>query len=200
MPRAGSKGTNLRNTMKNTIIKPHQGVILISEPSLRDFYFRQSVILLAEHNEEGSFGIIINKPIETRLNEVLKEFTNLDIPIYLGGPVKTDSIFFIHTKENVEKSLKIIDGLYWGGDIDTIREMMTMGMITENEIRFFIGYAGWNPNQLDREISEKSWVLSHTTVEEVINQHPEQLWPDYLRSMGSDYAIWANFPADPSFN
>ena len=200
MPHKGDKGNNLRNIMENPIVKPHQGIILISEPSLRDFYFRQSVVLLAEHNEEGSFGIIINKPIETRLNEVLKEFTNLDIPIYLGGPVKTDSIFFIHTKENVEKSLKIIDGLYWGGDIDTIREMMTMGMITENEIRFFIGYAGWNPNQLDREISEKSWVLSHTTVEEVINQHPEQLWPDYLRSMGSDYAIWANFPADPSFN
>jgi len=200
LPHKGDKGNNLRNIMENPIVKPHQGIILISEPSLRDFYFRQSVVLLAEHNEEGSFGIIINKPIETRLNEVLKEFTNLDIPIYLGGPVKTDSIFFIHTKENVEKSLKIIDGLYWGGDIDTIREMMTMGMITENEIRFFIGYAGWNPNQLDREISEKSWVLSHTTVEEVINQHPEQLWPDYLRSMGSDYAIWANFPADPSFN
>ena len=186
--------------MENTIIKPHQGVILISEPSLRDFYFRQSVILLAEHNEDGSFGIIINKPIETRLNEVLKDFTDLDIPIYLGGPVKTDSIFFIHTKKNVDKSLKIIDGLYWGGDIDTIREMLEMRMIKENEIRFFIGYAGWNPKQLDREIREKSWVLSHTTVDEIINKQPEKLWPGYLKSMGSDYAIWANFPADPSFN
>ena len=200
MPNEGCKGNNLRHIMENPIIKPHQGIILISEPSLRDFYFRQSVVLLAEHNEEGSFGIIINKPIETRLNEVLKEFSDIDIPIYLGGPVKTDSIFFIHTKENVDKSLKIIDGLYWGGDIDTIRDMIRMGMIGENEIRFFIGYAVWNPNQLDREISEKSWVLSHTTVEEVINRHPEQLWSGYLKSMGSDYAIWANFPADPSFN
>ena len=200
MPCAGNKGTNLRHTMKNPILKPRQGIILISEPSLRDFYFRQSVILLAEHDEEGTFGIIINKPIETRLNEVLKDFTDLDIPVYLGGPVKTDSIFFIHTKENVDKSLKIIDGLYWGGDIDVIREMLEMKMIKENEIRFFIGYAGWNPKQLEREISEKSWVLSHTTVDEVINRHPEKLWPGYLRSMGSDYAIWANFPADPSFN
>jgi putative transcriptional regulator len=200
LPPAGNKGTNLRNTMKNPIIKPHQGVILISEPSLRDFYFRQSVVLLAEHNEDGSFGIIINKPIETRLNEVLKDFTDLDIPIYLGGPVKTDSIFFIHTKENVGKSLKILDGLYWGGDIDAIREMLEMRLIKENEIRFFIGYAGWNPKQLDREILEKSWVLSHTSVDEIINMHPEKLWPGYLKSMGSDYAIWANFPADPSFN
>jgi putative transcriptional regulator len=200
LPCAGGKGTNLTNTMEKPIIKPHQGVILISEPSLRDFYFRQSVVLLAEHNEDGSFGIIINKPIETRLNEVLKDFTDLDIPIYLGGPVKTDSIFFIHTKENVDKSLKIIDGLYWGGDIDTIREMLELRMLKENEIRFFIGYAGWNPKQLDREIREKSWVLSHTSADEIINMHPEKLWPGYLKNMGSDYAIWANFPADPSYN
>jgi len=200
LPRVGNKGTNLRNTMEKPILKPRQGIILISEPSLRDFYFRQSVILLAEHDEDGSFGIIINKPIETRLNEVLKDFTDLDIPIYLGGPVKTDSIFFIHTKKNVAKSLKIIDGLYWGGDIETIREMFELRMINENEIRFFIGYAGWNPKQLEREISEKSWVLSHTTAEEIINKQPEKLWPGYLKSMGSDYAIWANFPADPSYN
>jgi len=186
--------------IKTNNIKPARGKILISEPFLLDYFFKRSVILLAEHNEEGSFGIIINKPIETRLNEVLKDFTDLDIPIYLGGPVKTDSIFFIHTKENVGKSLKIIDGLYWGGDIDTIREMLEMRMIKENEIRFFIGYAGWNPKQLDREIREKSWVLSHTTVDEIINKQPEKLWPGYLKSMGSDYAIWANFPADPSFN
>jgi putative transcriptional regulator len=186
--------------MRDRIIRPRQGIILISEPSLRDFYFRQSVILLAEHNKEGSFGIIINKPIEARLNEVLKDFPDLDIPVYLGGPVNTDSLFFIHTKENVDKSLKIIDGLYWGGNIDTIREMMEMKLIQENEIRFFIGYAGWSPRQLEREIREKSWVLSHTSIDEIISRHPEKLWPGYLKSMGSDYAIWANFPADPSYN
>jgi putative transcriptional regulator len=167
---------------------------------LRDFYFRQSVILLAEHNKEGSFGIIINKPIEARLHEILKDFPDIDMPVYLGGPVNTDSLFFIHTKENVDKSLKIIDGLYWGGNIETIREMMELKMIGSHEIRFFIGYSGWSANQLEREISEKSWVLSHTTVEEMIGSKPEELWPGYLKSMGSDYAIWANFPADPSFN
>jgi putative transcriptional regulator len=186
--------------MTRTIIKPQQGIILISEPSLRDFYFKQSVVLLAEHNEEGSFGIIINKPIETKINEVLTDFPDIDAPLYLGGPVKTDSLFFIHTKENIPSSLKIIDGLYWGGDLEEIKEMLLSGRLNENEIRFFIGYSGWSPDQLDREIMEKSWVLSHTTVEEVINPHPQQLWPDYLKSMGSDYAIWANFPADPTYN
>ena len=186
--------------MNKTIIKPKQGIILISEPSLRDYYFRQSVVLLAEHNEEGSFGIIINKPIETKLNDLLKDFPDFEVPVFLGGPVKTDSVFFIHTKGNVPASLKIMDGLFWGGDIETIREMINLKLIEKNEIRFFVGYSGWNPNQLDREISEKSWVLSHTKVEEVINNHPERLWHDYLKHMGKEYAIWANFPSDPSFN
>lgn len=186
--------------MKKPIIKPKQGIILISEPSLTDFYFRQSVVLLAEHNDEGSFGVIVNKPIETRLNEILKDFPDFDAPIFLGGPVKTDSIFYIHTIDGVDKSMKIMDGLYWGGDIDTIRGMIEMNRITEQEIRFYIGYSGWSPSQLDREIKEKSWILSHTTVDEIIHRNTSRLWNMHLKSLGKDYAIWANSPADPSFN
>jgi putative transcriptional regulator len=186
--------------MEKPRIKPKQGSILISEPSLRDFYFRQSVILLAEHNEEGTFGVIINKPIEARLKDVIKGFSGYNLPVYLGGPVKTDSIFFIHTREDVEQSLPIMQGLYWGGDLDKIRDMLKSKIMLPREIRFFVGYSGWSPSQLDREILEKSWVLSQTTVKEVINDKPELLWSNYLKNMGADYAIWANFPADPTFN
>ncbi|MEI6456090.1 MAG: YqgE/AlgH family protein [bacterium] len=182
------------------IIKPKQGIILISEPSLRDFYFRQSIVLLAEHNDEGSFGVIINKPIDAQVNDVMKDFPDFDCPVYLGGPVKTDSIFFLHTIPHVEKSLPIIDGLYWGGDIDTIREMILDHKLNEDNIRFFVGYSGWNPDQLDQEIEEKSWILSNARISEVINRHPENLWSQHLKNMGKDYAIWANFPADPTFN
>ena len=126
--------------MEKRIIKPKQGIILISEPSLHDFYFRQSIVLLAEHNEEGSFGIIINKPIEVRLNDLLKNFPDFNAPVYLGGPVKTDSIFYLHTKPKIEGSLEIMKGLYWGGDIETIREMINLNQISENEIRFYVGY------------------------------------------------------------
>jgi putative transcriptional regulator len=186
--------------MEKHIIKPKQGIILISEPSLRDFYFRQSVVLLAEHNEEGTFGVIINKPIEARLSDVVKDFPEFECPVFLGGPVKTDSIFFIHTRQDIDQSMPIMNGLFWGGNIDMIRSMIEEETITENEIRFFVGYSGWNPSQLDREIKENSWVLSHTTVDEVIRRNPEKLWSEYLRSMGQDYAIWSNFPTDPSLN
>jgi len=186
--------------MEKPRIQPTQGSILISEPSLRDFYFRQSVILLAEHNDDGSFGVIINKPIEARMKDIIKGFTGYSQPVYLGGPVRTDSIFFIHTREDIEQSIPIMKGLFWGGDLDAIRLMLKTKAMTQKEIRFFVGYSGWSPNQLDRELKEKSWVLSQTTVKEIINDHPETLWSNYLKNMGKDYAIWANFPADPTFN
>lgn len=186
--------------MEKPRTKPKQGSILISEPSLRDFYFRQSVILLAEHNDEGTFGVIVNKPIETSLKNIIKGFSGYNLPVYLGGPVKTDSIFFIHTREDVDESLPIMQGLYWGGNLDTIKKMLKNKVMSPREIRFFVGYSGWSPNQLDRELKEKSWVLSQTTVPEIINDHPEKLWSNYLKNMGQDYAIWANFPADPTFN
>lgn len=186
--------------MSPTIIKPQQGIILISEPSLSDFYFKQSVVLLAEHNEEGTFGIIINKPIETKINQVIPDFPEIKLPLFLGGPVKTNSLFFIHTRDEISNSLRIMDGLYWGGDIEEVKEYLKLGIVTDSDIRFFIGYSGWSPNQLDREIKDKSWVLSHTTVDKIINPNPKHLWPAYLKNMGSDYAIWANFPADPLYN
>ncbi len=186
--------------MEKPRVKPKQGSILISEPSLRDFYFRQSVVLLAEHNEEGSFGVIINKPIEARLKDIVKGFKNYNLPVYLGGPVKTDSVFFLHTRKEISSSMSIIEGLYWGGDLEAVRDLLASGSLGQHEIRFFVGYAGWSPKQLDRELREKSWVLSQSTVAEIISDHPEKLWGNYLRNMGKDYAIWANFPADPSFN
>jgi putative transcriptional regulator len=186
--------------MEKRLPRPKQGSILISEPSLRDFYFRQSVILLAEHNKEGSFGVILNKPIEARLKNILKGFSSYNLPVYLGGPVNTDSIFYIHTRADIQQSMTIMQGLFWGGDLETIKEMLRKKEMLPKEIRFYVGYSGWSPNQLDREIKEKSWVLSHSTVNEIIMDHPETLWSNYLKNMGQDYAIWANFPADPTLN
>ncbi len=182
-------------------IKPSQGQILISDPVLQDFFFRQSVVLLAEHNEEGSFGLIVNKPVDVTLNEVTRDFPPFDAPLYLGGPVKTDSIFFIHTLGDVvQGSLKIMNGLYWGGDIQVIKEMMILNQLTTNDIRFFVGYAGWSSHQLERELKENSWVVSKITAETIIRSNPRKMWGNLIRKFGDDYAIWANYPLDPSMN
>ncbi|MCF8304173.1 MAG: YqgE/AlgH family protein [Bacteroidales bacterium] len=182
-------------------MKPGAGKILISEPFLQDFYFRRSVVLLAEHNEDGSFGLIINKPIDVDFNEVVKDFPHFDGQLYLGGPVKTDSLFYIHTQgELIPDSLKIMEGLYWGGDIEQIKEMVRMGQLQPGDIRFFVGYSGWMSKQLDRELNENSWVVSRANRDRILMHDPVSLWNEIVKSLGRDYAVWANYPTDPTLN
>ncbi|MFA4850932.1 MAG: YqgE/AlgH family protein [Bacteroidales bacterium] len=187
--------------MKTTDIKPAQGSLLISEPFLKDHYFRRSVILLAEHDDKGSFGLIINKPLDIRLNEIVKDFPAFGSKLYIGGPVGTDSIFVLHTLGNkIKNSLKIIQGLYWGGDIDIIKSMIEDKKIHTEEIRFYIGYSGWDAKQLDRELEEHSWVVTKAKSDKLLFESPENMWKNILKSMGNEYAMWVNYPLDPMMN
>ena len=187
--------------MTTQTLQPTAGRLLVSEPSLQDFYFRKAVILLAEHSDDGSFGLILNKPVEVKLNEVVTDFPEFPARIFLGGPVKTDSLFFIHTcPDKISESMKIMNGIYWGGDIDQVHELIRQGLITPGEIRFFIGYSGWAPNQLQEEMKRSSWVVSSARPDQLINDQPEDLWASLMKSMGGEYPLWANFPNDPSWN
>ncbi len=187
--------------IKTNNIKPGKGKLLISEPFLLDYYFKRSVVLLAEHNEEGSFGIIMNKPVSAKFNEIVKNFPEFNAQLYLGGPVKSDSLFFIHTLgDRIEGSLEIIDGLYWGGNIEAIKEMIMLNILNPADIRFYIGYSGWNANQLDAELKRNSWVVSRAKVDQLLNTQPNKLWSLSLQNLGKEYALWTNFPSDPSMN
>jgi len=182
-------------------LKPTKGKILISEPFLVDYYFKRSVVLLAEHNEEGSFGLIINKPVDIILSDILKDFPVFDTPVFLGGPVKTDSLYFIHTLgKEIENSLEITEGLYWGGEIEHVKELITIGKVQPNEIKFFVGYSGWVSKQLEGELARNSWLVANTNARQVMKSNPENLWNDTVNNMGSDYAYWTNFPTDPTHN
>ncbi len=188
-------------TIKPIYNEPHSGKILISEPFLNDFYFKRSVVLLAEHTTEGSFGLIVNKPVDLSLNEVIKDFSDFDAKVFIGGPVRTDSLFVLHTLGNIiPDSQKIIEGIYWGGNMELIKNMIINNNISPNNIRFYIGYSGWSSKQLNNELKEKSWVISDTEKEEILNHHPETLWKAIVRNLGKDYSLWANSPLDPMLN
>ena len=187
--------------IRSNNIKPSRGKVLISEPFLIDYYFKRSVVLLAEHNEEGSFGLIINKPVDMKLGDVVKDFPEFDSQVYLGGPVKTDSLFFIHTRGDlIEESMKILNGLYWGGDIDHVKELITIGKLQPDEIKFFVGYAGWISKQLDGELARNSWLVSNIKAEQVMQMNTERLWKSTIKQLGGDYSYWTNFPNDPAMN
>lgn len=187
--------------IKTNDLSPSKGRLLISEPFMGDYYFGRSVVLLAEHNEEGSFGVILNKPVSAKFNEVLKDFPDFDAPMYLGGPVETDSLFYIHTiGEQLEGATEILDGLYWGGDIEVLKELILLKKIDSEDIRFFIGYSGWGAEQLETELKRNSWVITRSSKKRLLSTDPIIMWEKFLSKMGDNYKYWNKFPIDPTMN
>lgn len=178
-----------------------QGSLLVAEPFMQDSYFKRSVVLITEYNEQGTVGFILNKPIDLNLNEAIADFPPYKEHVYFGGPVATDQLFYIHTLgKEIDGSLPVADGLYWNGDFDSVRELFRLGKVPPEKFRFYAGYAGWNDGQLEKEYEEKSWIVSPSIPKNLLTMNPAQLWQDILRSMGKEYAIMANFPQDPQLN
>ncbi len=187
--------------MKRQIIKPMQGTLLLSEPFLNDTYFKRSVVLISEHDEQGTLGFILNKPTEISINEAMEDFPAFDANLYFGGPVDTDSLFYIHTLGNrLKGARRIMNDIYWGGDFEELKYLINTGQVNNHQVRFYAGYAGWEPRQLHHEIKDNAWLLSTANISFVFNDHAEDLWKKVLKSMGDKYALIAEFPEDPSWN
>ncbi len=186
---------------KTVHLDPQVGRILVSEPFLLDSYFKRSVILLGEHGDDGTVGFILNKPTDLKLNDALEDFPPFDVPLYFGGPVQTDTIHFLHTLgPKLVGSKEILKGIFWGGDLEMLKLLIDTHQVSKNEIRFFAGYSGWEPQQLNDELKGHTWIVSNCKKDFAFSEHPEDLWGQVLRTMGSQYAILANFPEDPSLN
>jgi putative transcriptional regulator len=177
-----------------------KGNILVADPILDELYFRRGVILVSDHNEDGTIGFVLNKEIDLRINDAIEDFGDIDFPVYLGGPVSKDNLYFVHTAGHLIKgSQPITDKLFFGGHFDTLKELILAGKIAENEVRFFLGYSGWAPGQLEEELKSESWFVGNIKKKYVFEPN-KRLWHDALMDMGKDYAIIANFPDDPSMN
>lgn len=181
--------------------EPEPGRLLVSEPFLNDQYFRRSVVLLSEHNDNGTTGFILNKPTQIKLNQALEDFPEFNAQIFFGGPVQTDSLHYLHRLGNkLPESKEIIPGIFWGGDFEILKLLIDAKEITPDQIRFFVGYSGWAPKQLANEIKIKSWILAQASPKFTFFDKPGNLWADVLRSLGKEFSIIANFPEDPAMN
>lgn len=186
--------------MAATIIQ--KGKLLVSEISLlQDPSFARSVILITEHTPLGSTGFVLNKPIEAPISELVNELV-LDFPIHIGGPVAEENLFYLHTlPELIPDSDEVSDGIYFGGDFDEVIRLAREGELTEKNIRFFLGQAGWTANQLEVEVEEKSWVvIDNTYKSDLLSQSASGLWKKQIESFGDKYIIWSNAPEDPYDN
>jgi len=187
--------------MRLKLEKPAKGKLLVAEPFLGDPSFDRSVILITEHNEEGSVGFVLNKPLRLKMDLLLKDFPEFNAPVYHGGPVQKENLYYVHTKGNLlPNSIEMCPGLFWGGDIEAVKEMLSMGLISENDIKFFLGYSGWGKHQLADEIEQKSWIVINHNIIDIFNNEKSNPWKDILIEMGGDYRLWANSPVDPLMN
>jgi putative transcriptional regulator len=179
---------------------PTKGTLLIAEPYLGDPHFERSVVLLCEHNEQGSFGFVLNQRSNLTLNDVLHEPTATDFPLYIGGPVEQNTLHYIHRVPNIEDAVPITEDLYWSGDFEDITTKLNLGQLSENDIRFFVGYSGWSSGQLMNEIKHHSWMLAKSNAPLIFEFSDEQFWRSVLRKMGGEYKVKSNYPTDPRLN
>lgn len=187
--------------IKKVFKKPAKGSLLISEPFLEDLNFRRSVVLMTEQTELGAVGFILNKPADMLTGEVVPELLSLEFPVFYGGPMEQNSLHFIHTMGSLlVGSLEIKPGVYWGGDIQEVNELLTSGRATVNDFRFFLGYSGWAPGQLEEEIEDKAWWVTEATKELVFDNDLDQLWGNAVKELGEDYSYMANSPEDVTWN
>jgi putative transcriptional regulator len=179
-----------------------KGTFLIATPDIDAGIFFRSVILVCEHNPNGSFGLVINKSLDLELPEEIINVHNLANPrvgIRAGGPVQTNQMMLLHTSDQItNQTLPICENVYLGGDLQFLQEVIS----DENgpEIYLCFGYAGWGAGQLEREFLDGHWFLYPASQRFVFHVSAEKVWQTLLREMGGKYATLSMIPEDLSVN
>ncbi len=182
-------------------VNPGKGKMLVSEPYLADPNFERTLVLLCEHNDEGSFGFVLNKPSIARMGDVLEGLKGLDAPVYIGGPVQQDTLHFIHQCADLEGATEITPGVFWGGNFEGLLVNLDIQKMNVDDVKFFLGYSGWAAGQLEGELKTDSWIVSDRITPELIFETDHQeMWKKALRIMGGRFSVYSNYPADPRDN
>jgi len=184
-----------------TKLLPKKGRILVSEPHLPDPTFERSIVLICDHNQNGSLGFILNKPSNSSLSELLYGANNLDLPVFIGGPVEQDTLHFIHRHASLEGAIEVGHGIYWGGDFERLLFLIETKQVLSEDLRFFLGYSGWSEGQLDKEIEIDSWIVSDRIDDELLFETDwGKMWQKALESIGGRFSLYSKYPIDPRLN
>jgi putative transcriptional regulator len=176
-----------------------RGKLLIASPALGDPNFERTVVLITEHGDEGAMGIVLNRPSEADVVEVVPELDRIaaEEPIFVGGPVQPEALVVLGEFSNPDKAAWIVVadvGLVSAQtDLEDLPESVRRG-------RVYAGFSGWGPGQLEDEIGEDSWIIEPPLPNELFPEDPDTLWSDVLERKGGEYALVARMPEDPSMN
>jgi putative transcriptional regulator len=177
------------------------GIVLVADPFLKDPNFMRSVVFLCEHEEQGSFGFVLNRPYNQSVGDLVGNLEGCDWPVYFGGPVQMDTLHFLHLRPDlIPGGVEITDGICWGGDFNVLATAIHLDQIKPNEVRFYLGYSGWGTGQLAEELKEKSWLTTPGNQHLVYQEDTQQIWQLALQQMGGEYEQLVNYPIDPQLN
>lgn len=179
-----------------------KGTLLIAAPENSAGLFFRGVILLCEHNPNGSFGLVINKVLDLELPEeivTVEQVTNQRVGLRAGGPLQTNQMMLLHTSGTIpEQTLEICEGVYLGGDLEFLQKCLSDDK--GSPITLCFGYTGWGAGQLEREFLDGKWFLYPASKELLFDVAPENLWQHLLRTMGGKYATLSMIPEDLTLN
>lgn len=171
----------------------------MAEPFMKDPNFKRTVVLLCEHNDQGSFGLVMNRKLDMKLDHVLPEFPVENIDLFYGGPVSPDTLHFIHAYGDlIEGSIQLMEDVWWGGNFEQVKLMFEAKTLDASKFRFFVGYSGWSAEQLDGEMQINSWIVARAFKDVFMPE--DELWAQVLRQMGGEYKLVAGYPEDPQLN
>lgn len=178
-----------------------QGQLLLDGGRLRDSFFHRSVVLLCRHNADGAFGLILNRPAECTVGDVLVADVADSLKgaqLHLGGPVQTNALSFLHSEAFLPDG-NVMENLSLGHDLDDLMELAD-SFDPGRRLRCFAGYAGWSGGQLEGELQRDAWVVHPAKLEHVFTANPGSLWRDVLREKGGLFRLIADAPEDNAHN
>lgn len=177
------------------------GKILIANPFLKDLNFLRSVILLCNHQAEGSFGFVLNQELDISLTSLMPELDNPRFKVYKGGPVQIDTLHYLHTyPQLITGGMEVMPGVYMGGNFESLKIYLNNNDLEPHRLKFFLGYSGWGDGQLAGEMLEKTWITANATTRLLFEVGPQELWKEALIHLGHPYSLMINYPIDPQLN
>lgn len=179
-----------------------KGKVLISEPFLADPTFSRSVILITEHTDHGTLGYVLNQRTDYAVNMIVEGLDMVNLSAYQGGPVEMNSLHYLHTYPQIEGNVQVMDGVYWSGNFGDVCQGLLAGSMQQDNFRFFVGYSGWSPGQLQEELDQKSWMIGDLEPKYLFDHtiDDDELWKLAVRKQGGKDALMANAPTDPFLN
>lgn len=181
-----------------------KGHFLIANPVLPDPNFSRTVVLLCNHDDQGSFGLVVNKVANLQAAEIFSDIAllrNYHNKVYVGGPVSQSQLFYLcRSASPIPELDPVCEGVYLGMNYEMLEPVLDRVANPEENIRFYLGYSGWGAGQLAGEMDLKSWLTCSARDDFVFYSQEENIWAGVIKSMGKEYEYLTKAPVNPQWN